>query len=68
VVAAPLTKDDAALSAVSAAGAVWLVIVSAAHWRLFVVQMGLDRSRNRAWERELHLLAHNDDGWANRHT
>ena len=67
VVAAPLTADDAALSAVSAAGAVWLIIVLCGALAAFVVRMGLDRSRDRAWERELHLLAYNDDGWANRH-
>jgi hypothetical protein len=27
----------------------------------------LDRVRARAWERELLVLAHNDDGWANRY-
>jgi hypothetical protein len=34
----------------------------------FGMVRGLDRSRDRAWDRELHLMAHNDDGWANRHT
>lgn len=67
VVAAPLTADDARLSAVSAAGTVWIVIVVCSALAAFVIRRGLDRSRDRAWERELHLLAYNDDGWANRH-
>ena len=33
-----------------------------------LIRRGLDRSRYRSWERELHLLAYNDDGWANRNT
>jgi hypothetical protein len=34
----------------------------------YLIYRGLDRSRDRAWENELHLLAHSDDGWANRRT
>jgi hypothetical protein len=67
VVAAPLTADDARLSSVSAAGTVWVAIVACGALTAFVIRRGLDRSRDRAWERELHLLAYNDDGWANRH-
>jgi hypothetical protein len=67
VVAAPLTTDDARLSAVSAAGTVWVTIVACSALAAFVIRRGLDRSRDSAWERELHLLAYNDDGWANRH-
>jgi hypothetical protein len=31
-----------------------------------MIRRGLDRARDRAWEREIRLFAHNDDGWANR--
>jgi hypothetical protein len=68
VVAAPLTADDAKLSVAVAAGTVWIAIVACAALAAFLIRRGLDRSRDRSWERELHLLAHNDDGWANRHT
>jgi hypothetical protein len=68
VVAAPLTTDDAKLSALGVAGTVWVVIVVCSALVAFVIRRGLDLLRDRAWERELHLLAHNDDGWANRHT
>jgi hypothetical protein len=68
VVAAPLTMADANLSALVGAGTVWVAIVACSAAVAFVIRRGLDRTRDRAWERELHLLAHNDDGWANRHT
>jgi hypothetical protein len=67
VVAAPLTKEDAKVNAFAAAGMVWTAIVACCALAAFVIRRGLDRSRDRAWERELQLLAHNDDGWANRH-
>ncbi|MDT5290007.1 MAG: hypothetical protein QOF88_4896 [Mycobacterium sp.] len=66
VVAAPMTADDAGLSVAVAAGTVWIAIVACAALAAFLIRRGLDRSRDHAWERELHLLAHNDDGWANR--
>ena len=66
VVAAPLTPADAELSAAVATGSVWVSIVACSALVAFVVSVGLGRSRDRAWERELNLLAHNDDGWANR--
>jgi hypothetical protein len=68
VVAAPLTMADANLSALVGAGTVWVAIVACSAVVAFVIRRGLDRTRDRAWERELHLLAHNDDGWVNRHT
>ncbi|CAN5666338.1 membrane protein [soil metagenome] len=67
VVAAPQTAEDAELSAVAAAGTLWVVIVACSTLLALVIRRRLDRSRDRAWERELHLMAHNDDGWANRH-
>jgi hypothetical protein len=68
VVAAPRTAADAKIGGVAVAVAVWLTVVACGAVLAYVVRNGLDRSRDRAWERELHLLAHNDDGWANRHT
>jgi hypothetical protein len=67
VVAAPLTADDAELSAAIAAGTVWIAIVACAALAVFLIRRRLDRSRDRAWDSALNLLAHNDDGWANRH-
>jgi hypothetical protein len=67
VVTAPLSADDAKLAAISAASVLWAAMVSFAVLAAVTVRLRLDRSRDRAWDRELHLLAHNDDGWANRH-
>lgn len=67
VVTAPMTAGDAKLSAICAAALLWTALVSLAVLAAVTVRVKLDRSRDRAWERELHLLAHNDDGWANRH-
>ena len=55
------------MSAAGAAGILWGTIVTCSAFAALVVRRTLDRSRDRAWERELHLLAYNDDGWANRH-
>ena len=66
VVAAPLTPDDAKLSAAGAAASTWVALVACAAFVAFLVRRGLDRARDRAWERELNLMAHNDDGWANK--
>jgi hypothetical protein len=67
VVAAPLSPEDAKLSAVGGAGTVWVALVVCSALMAFLVRRRLDRTRDRGWERELRLLAHNDDGWANRH-
>jgi hypothetical protein len=67
VVAAPLTADDTELSAAVATGTVWISIVAFAALAVFLIRRGLDRIRDRAWDSALHVLAHNDDGWANRH-
>ncbi|MET0700787.1 MAG: hypothetical protein ABWY93_14090 [Mycobacterium sp.] len=67
VVAEPQTAQDAELSAVAAACSVWAVIVICSLLLALLIRKRLDMSRDRAWERELHLMAHNDDGWANRH-
>ncbi|HEX7827168.1 MAG TPA: hypothetical protein VF477_19860 [Mycobacterium sp.] len=66
VVTAPLTKDDAELSAAVASGTVWVALVAFGALAVFLIRRVLDRARYRSWERELHLLAYNDDGWANR--
>lgn len=68
VVAAPLRADDAALTATVAAVSFWISIVMCGALVAHLIRRGLDRSRHRAWDRELLLLAHNDDGWANRRT
>ncbi|KAA0086517.1 hypothetical protein CIW52_00850 [Mycolicibacterium sp. P9-64] len=67
VVSAPLTADDAEVSAAVASGTVWIAIVAFGALAVFLVRRVLDRVRDRAWDSALHLLAHNDDGWANRH-
>ena len=67
VTAAPLTVEDAKITAVAAAAIIWIAVVAAAALTAWLIRLGLNRSRDRAWERELLLLAHNDDGWANRH-
>jgi len=66
VVAAPLRADDAAVTATAAAVSFWISIVMCGALVAYLIRRGLDRSRHRAWDRELLLLAHNDDGWANR--
>ncbi len=66
VVAAPQTLSDAKLNAAVAAVSVWVAIVGGGALMAFLIVRALDRSRERAWDRELDLLAHNDDGWANR--
>jgi hypothetical protein len=68
VVSAPLKPADAEFNAVVATTTIWVAIVACCALAAFLTRRGLDRSRDRAWERELSLLAHNDDGWANRHT
>jgi hypothetical protein len=68
VVAAPLKPGDAEFNAIVAAMSSWIAIVGCCALAAFFIRRALDRTRERAWERELNLLAHNDDGWANRHT
>ncbi len=67
VVAAPLTVEDARLSALGAAGTVSIASVALGVVAAMAFRRRLDRSRDAAWDRELRLLTHNDDGWANRH-
>ena len=67
VVAEPLQADDATLSAAVAELSVWVSLVAFGAFCAYVVRRSLDGYRARAWEREIQLMAHNDDGWANRH-
>lgn len=68
VVAAPLTAFDAKVNSVGLAWTVWITAVAGGALAAFLLRRVLDRSRARSWERELQLMAHNDDGWANRRT
>lgn len=67
VVAAPMTVSDAELNGFAVALTLWISVVMAGVVIAYLIRRGLDRSRHRTWERELHLMAHNDDGWANRY-
>lgn len=66
IVTAPLKPADASINATSAGWSVWLLSVVLCGLVGFVIRKGLDRSRARSWDRALQLMAHNDDGWANR--
>lgn len=66
VVDAPRHKADAELSAFVRSVGVWLGAVALSVLIAYLVRRMLDRVRANAWERELQLLTHNDDGWANR--
>ena len=66
VVAAPLTPTDVRISAISVGWTVWVMITIAGALAAVGVRLRLDRHRAGAWDRALALLAHNDDGWANR--
>lgn len=66
VVAAPLTPADAELNAVAIAVTFWIGMVLCSALGSHMIRRGLDRARDRAWEREIRLLTHNDGGWANR--
>lgn len=59
-------QADAQLSAFGRFAGVWLGAVASSMLIAFLIRRWLDRMRANAWERELQLFAHNDDGWANR--
>jgi hypothetical protein len=67
VVAAPGKPTAAKSDAAAQTAVVWLGAVALSVLVARALRRWLDRCRARAWERELQLLAHNDDGWANRH-
>jgi hypothetical protein len=66
VVAPPLTPNDIKISAISVGWTVWILIVVFTGLGALGVRLWLDRFRAHAWESALRVLAHNDDGWANR--
>jgi hypothetical protein len=68
VVEPPRAPSDAAAIAMVVGAGTWLGAVALAALLVALVRLLLNRFRARAWEREIRLLAHNDDGWANRHT
>jgi hypothetical protein len=68
VVAPPATPQVARSVAAGRAWTLWLSTVTAATLIAYASRRMLDRSRTRSWERELLVLAHNDDGWADRHS
>lgn len=68
VVAPPDTPQVARAVAAGRAWTLWLGTVVGAVLVAYASRRILDRSRARSWERELLVLAHNDDGWADRHS
>ncbi|CAN5120418.1 membrane protein [soil metagenome] len=68
VVSPPETPEVARSLAAGRTWTLWLGTVVAATLIAYASRRLLDRSRIRAWERELLVLAHNDDGWADRHS
>jgi Trk-type K+ transport system membrane component len=68
VVSPPETPQVARSIAAARAWTLWVGIVGAAVLIAFASRRALDRHRARSWERELLVLAHNDDGWADRHS
>jgi hypothetical protein len=67
VVPAPDTPEKAQAVADGRTWTVWMGAMTFAILTLAVLRFLLDRLRARSWERELQLMEHNDDGWANRH-
>lgn len=65
VVAAPDREVDAQAVATGRAWASWFGIVGLCALMAFVIRRCLDLYRAASWQRELHLMAYNDDGWAN---
>jgi len=68
VVSPPDTPQVARSIAAARAWTLWVGIVSTAVLIAVASRRVLDRQRARSWERELLVLAHNDDGWADRHS
>ena len=65
VVPAPAREVDAQMVATNRAWASWFGIVGLCVLLAFAIRRCLDRYRAASWQRELHLMAYNDDGWAN---
>lgn len=68
VVSAPETPQQARAIASGRAWTVWVSTVAFAALAAGAARFGLDRMRARSWERELQILAHNDDGWADQNS
>ncbi len=68
VVSAPETPQQARAIASGRAWTVWGSTVAFVALGAAAARFGLDRLRAQSWERELLLLAHNDDGWADQNS
>jgi len=64
VVSAPEREVDAQAVATSRAWASWVGVVGLCALMAFAIRRCLDLYRAASWQRELSLMAHNDDGWA----
>ena len=64
VVSAPDREADAQTVATNRAWASWVGIVGLCALLAFAIRRCLDLYRAASWQRELHLMAYNDDGWA----
>lgn len=65
VVPAPDREVDAQAVATGRACATWFGIVGLCALLAFAIRRCLDLYRAASWQRELRLMAYNDDGWAN---
>ena len=64
VVSAPDREVDAQAVATARAWTSWVGIVGLCALMAFAIRRCLDRYRAASWQRELRLMAYNDDGWA----
>ena len=64
VVSAPDREADAQTVATNRAWASWFGIVGLCALLAFAIRRCLDLYRAASWQRELRLMAYNDDGWA----
>jgi pyruvate carboxylase len=63
---APDRVEDAQAAGTSRAWASWVAVAGLCGLLTSGIRRCLDRYRAESWQRELALMAHNDDGWANR--
>lgn len=56
VVTAPHTATDAQVSAIGAGMTIWISVVAFGAMAAFGVRRGLDRSRDRGWDREVEAI------------
>ncbi|WP_149481966.1 hypothetical protein [Mycolicibacterium sp. P1-18] len=64
VVSAPDRPEDARAAATGLAWGWWVGIVGLCTVMAFAIRRCLDLHRAASWQRELRLMAYNDDGWA----